>query len=54
MANSFQGGSTVNFGDAVTGQANQYWSPEIFSKKVQLAFRKSSVIDAVTNSDYMG
>jgi hypothetical protein len=48
---SFEASSTVNFGSAVTGQANQYWSPEIFSKKVQLAFRKSSVTEAITNSD---
>jgi len=51
---SFEASSTVNFGSAVTGQANQYWSPEIFSKKVQLAFRKSSVTEAITNSDYFG
>lgn len=51
---SFEASSTVNFGSAVTGQANQYWSPEIFSKKVQVAFRKSSVIEAVTNTDYFG
>jgi len=51
---SFEGSSTVNFGSAITGQANQFWSPEIFSKKIQIAFRKSSVIEAVTNTDYFG
>jgi len=51
---SFEGGSTTNFGSAVTGQANQYWSPEIFSKKVQVAFRKSSVCEAICNTDYFG
>jgi hypothetical protein len=50
----FEASSTVNFGSAVTGQANQYWSPEIFSKKVQIAFRKSSVCEAITNNDYFG
>jgi hypothetical protein len=30
------------------------FSPVIFSKKAQLAFRKLSVVDAITNSDYMG
>ena len=30
------------------------WSPIIYSKKVQLAFRKSSVAQAITNSDYFG
>jgi hypothetical protein len=30
---------------------NGNWSPVIYSKKVQLAFRKSSVAQAITNSD---
>lgn len=30
---------------------NGNWSPIIYSKKVQLAFRKSSVAQAITNSD---
>ena len=30
------------------------FSPVLYSKKVQLALRKSSVIDAVTNTDYAG
>jgi len=30
------------------------WSPIIYSKKVQLAFRKSSVAQAITNSEYFG
>ena len=30
------------------------WSPIIYSKKVQLALRKSSVAQAITNSEYMG
>lgn len=51
---SFEGGSTVNFGSSVTGQTNQFWSPEIFSKKVQVAFRKSAVAEAICNTDYMG
>ncbi len=33
---------------------NGNFSPTIYSKKVQLAFRKSSVIQAVTNTDYFG
>ena len=33
---------------------NWNWSPIIYSKKVQLAFRKSSVAQAITNSDYFG
>jgi hypothetical protein len=30
------------------------FSPTLFSKKVQLAFRKSSVIEDITNNDYFG
>jgi hypothetical protein len=30
------------------------WSPVIYSKQVQLAFRKSSVAEAITNNDYFG
>jgi hypothetical protein len=30
------------------------WSPTIFSKKAQIAFRKTSVIEDITNSDYFG
>jgi hypothetical protein len=34
-----------------TSLQNGNWSPIIYSKKVQLAFRKSSVAQAITNSD---
>lgn len=30
------------------------WSPQIFSKKVQKVFRKKTVVDAITNSQYFG
>jgi hypothetical protein len=33
---------------------NGNFSPVIYSKQVQLAFRKASVVDAITNSDYFG
>ena len=33
---------------------NGNFSPVIYSKQVQLAFRKASVVEAVTNSDYFG
>ena len=33
---------------------NGNFSPVIYSKQVQLAFRKASVVGAVTNSDYFG
>lgn len=33
---------------------NGVFSPVIYSKKVQLAFRKTSVVQDITNSDYFG
>jgi len=33
---------------------NGVFSPVIYSKKAQLAFRKSSVVQAITNSEYFG
>lgn len=33
---------------------NGNWSPVIYSKKVQLAFRKSSVVNDISNNEYMG
>lgn len=50
----FQGGSTTNFGTGVTGQTNAFFIPEIFSQKVLVAFRKSSVAEALCNTDYIG
>jgi len=50
----FAGGSTVNFLAATAGQVNQFWVPEIYSKKVQLALRKASTVEAICNTDYMG
>lgn len=33
---------------------NGVFSPILYSKKAQLAFRKSSVVQAVVNTDYFG
>ena len=44
----------ANFGNSVAGQNNSYFLPAIYSKKVLNFFRKSSVIEAVTNTDYTG
>tara|TARA_R110000796_G_scaffold71078_2_gene161221 strand:- start:3088 stop:4158 length:1071 start_codon:yes stop_codon:yes gene_type:complete len=33
---------------------NGNFSPVIYSKQVQLAFRKSSIVEAITNNDYFG
>jgi hypothetical protein len=40
--------------DTTSGQTNEFFVPEIFSKKIQNFFRKSSVIEAITNTDYAG
>ena len=49
----FAGSSTYNF--ALSGnQANGFFIPEIYSKKVQIALRKAAVAEAVCNTDYMG
>jgi hypothetical protein len=50
----FAGGATLNFAPGTAGQANQFWVPEIYSKKVQIALRKASTVEAICNTDYMG
>lgn len=37
-----------------TNLPNGNFSPVIYSKQVQLAFRKSAVVNAITNNDYFG
>jgi len=37
-----------------TNLPNGNFSPVIYSKQVQLAFRKSAICEAITNSDYFG
>ena len=46
-------GTAVN-GVAWTNLDNGYFSPDIFSKKAQIAFRKTSVVSDITNSEYFG
>ena len=46
--------SASNFNVSTAGQTNEFWVPEIFSKKIQNFFRKASVIEAITNTDYAG
>ena len=43
-----------NFGNSVTGQENSFFLPSVYSKKVMNFFRKASVIEAITNTDYAG
>ena len=43
-----------NFGNSVTGQTNSFFLPKIYYKKVLNFFRKASVVEAITNTDYSG
>ena len=43
-----------NFGNSVGNQNNAFWMPAVYSKKVLNFFRKSSVAEAITNTDYAG
>jgi hypothetical protein len=53
---SFEQATTTagNFASDGAGQTNQFFLPSIFSKKVLNFFRKSSVAEAITNTDYAG
>ena len=44
----------ANFANSVSGQTNSFFLPSIYSKKVLNFFRKSSVVEAITNTDYSG
>ena len=44
----------ANFANSVSGQANSYFLPAVYSKKVLNFFRKASVAEAITNTDYAG
>ena len=43
-----------NFGNSVAGQTNSFFLPKVYSKQVLNFFRKSSVAEAITNTDYAG
>tara|TARA_R110002020_G_scaffold363160_2_gene575436 strand:- start:281 stop:694 length:414 start_codon:yes stop_codon:yes gene_type:complete len=43
-----------NFGNSVANQNNSFFLPKVYSKQVLNFFRKSSVAEAVTNTDYAG
>ena len=43
-----------NFANSVSGQTNSFFLPAVYSKKVLNFFRKASVIEAITNTDYAG
>ena len=44
----------AKFANSVSGQTNSYFLPSIYSRKVLNFFRKSSVVEAITNTDYAG
>ena len=50
----FESGSPTNFNLATSGQTNGFFLPAVYSKKVQNFFRKASVVEAITNTDYSG
>jgi len=56
MAQYFEPGTDTdaNFANSVAGQTNSFFLPSIYSKKVLNFFRKSSVVEAITNTDYSG
>ena len=43
-----------NFGNSVGNQNNSFFLPKVYSKQVLNFFRKSSVAEAITNTDYAG
>ena len=44
----------ANFANSVSGQNNSFFLPAVYSKKVLNFFRKASVVQAITNTDYAG
>ena len=44
----------ANFANSVSGQTNAFFMPKVYSKKVLNFFRKASVVEAITNTDYSG
>ena len=46
--------TNANFANSVSGQTNSFFLPSIYSKKVLNFFRKASVVEAITNTDYAG
>ena len=46
--------TNANFANSVSGQNNSFFLPAVYSKKVLNFFRKASVVEAITNTDYAG
>ena len=45
--------TNANFANSVSGQTNSFFLPKIYSKQVLNFFRKASVVEAITNTDYL-
>ena len=56
MAQYFEPGTdtNANFANSIAGQTNSFFLPSVYSKKVLNFFRKASVVEAITNTDYAG
>ena len=46
--------TNANFGNSVAGLTNSFFLPKVYSKQVLNFFRKASVAEAITNTDYAG
>ena len=46
--------TNANFANSVSGQTNSFFLPKVYSKQVLNFFRKASVAEAITNTDYAG
>ena len=46
--------TNANFANSISTQANSFFLPSVYSKKVLNFFRKASVCEAITNTDYAG
>ena len=46
--------TNANFGNSVSGQNKSFFLPKVYSKQVLNFFRKASVAEAITNTDYAG
>jgi len=44
----------ANFANSISTQSNSFFLPSVYSKKVLNFFRKASVVEAITNTDYAG
>ena len=46
--------TNANFANSTSGQNNSFFLPAVYSKQVLNFFRKASVAEAITNTDYAG